>query len=143
MIKLAIIEKSIDELVECELLLKQNADLKIISQSSLDSSSDFSLIDRAADVTLISDCKALTKTIALVQKLVALGQKKILIIGNRNVDQEILKLVESGANGYLEKQMIRHYLVKAVQCIDSGEAWISRKITALLLNRLRDKVKSL
>lgn len=62
---------------------------------------------------------------------------KIIIIGDSISQEQILSCLLAGANGYLEQKSLGTFLNKAIEAVLNGEVWITRKMTALLLQRLR------
>ncbi len=62
---------------------------------------------------------------------------KIVVLGNKLSQEQILNCLLAGANGYLENRSIEQYINKAIQVVLTGEIWITRKMTAVLLERLR------
>lgn len=63
---------------------------------------------------------------------------KIILIAPKLTDDEVMTLLIAGAQGYLQTDQLAQYINKAIKVIDEGEAWISRRLTALVLNRLRN-----
>jgi DNA-binding NarL/FixJ family response regulator len=63
---------------------------------------------------------------------------KIIVIGNDLSQEQILSCLLAGANGYLEQKSLETFLNKAIVSILKNEVWISRKMTALLLEQLRN-----
>jgi two-component system nitrate/nitrite response regulator NarL len=64
------------------------------------------------------------------------GSSKILVLSDSD-DQELFrKAVRLGAAGVLSKNNSAATLVKAVECLNAGEAWLDRSITATLLQEL-------
>ncbi len=63
---------------------------------------------------------------------------KILLISNFTDEELILDGVTVGAKGYLEQEACGIFLVKAIEAIALGEAWLSRKTVAALLERLAE-----
>ncbi len=63
---------------------------------------------------------------------------KILLISNFTDEELILDGVTVGAKGYLEQEACGVFLVKAIEAIALGEAWLSRKTVAALLERLAE-----
>jgi DNA-binding NarL/FixJ family response regulator len=61
--------------------------------------------------------------------------KVILLIG-RASEARILEALSRGAQGYLEKKVLRAFLLKAVRVVDAGEAWVPRKMVAKIIDRL-------
>jgi DNA-binding NarL/FixJ family response regulator len=63
---------------------------------------------------------------------------KIIVLGNKLSQEQILTCLLAGANGYLENRFIELHINKAIQVVLAGEIWITRKMTAVLLERLRN-----
>ncbi|VAW90001.1 hypothetical protein MNBD_GAMMA18-1523 [hydrothermal vent metagenome] len=63
---------------------------------------------------------------------------KILLISNFTDQELILDGITVGAKGYLEQETCGIFLAKAIEAIALGEAWLSRKTVAALLERLSD-----
>lgn len=64
-------------------------------------------------------------------------QSKIILIGEDLNDELIIDCLANGVYGYLPVNTMEVFLKKAVKAVHSGEAWINRKIAALLIARLR------
>lgn len=69
--------------------------------------------------------------------LQASPQSKIILISEDLSDDLIMDCLMNGVYGYLPVTTIDFFLKKAVKAVHSGEAWINRKIAALLIARLR------
>ena len=65
------------------------------------------------------------------------AQIKIVVIGSELSEEEILSCLMSGAKGYQEIEQLKKYADKLITVIDDDEAWITRRMVATLLNRLR------
>ena len=63
---------------------------------------------------------------------------KILLISNFTDEELILDGITVGAKGYLEREACGIFLPKAIEAIALGEAWLSRKTVAALLERLSE-----
>lgn len=61
---------------------------------------------------------------------------RVLLLTNRTPEAPTLEALSHGARGYLEKRSLRTYLARAVRAVSAGEAWVPRKMVALLLARL-------
>ena len=61
---------------------------------------------------------------------------RVILLGGRSSDSRILKALFAGASGYLDEKALATFLAKAVQVVDAGEAWVSRKIVAKIVQRL-------
>jgi len=61
----------------------------------------------------------------------------IAIIADELSDEEILKCLLAGAKGYQQQGQLMEYASRLVNALNEGEAWITRRMTATLLNSLR------
>jgi len=64
---------------------------------------------------------------------------KIVVIADDLSDENILICLIAGARGYQEIKQLNRYLVKMIKVIDAGEAWITRRMVAKLLDVLIQK----
>lgn len=62
---------------------------------------------------------------------------KIVVIAENLAEETILDILVSGAKGYMEQQNWHKLGHKMLKVVSDGEAWISRKMVARLLDRLR------
>lgn len=62
---------------------------------------------------------------------------KIIFIAPELADQEVLDCLLSGAQGYLLKTDLADFINKAIKSVRQGEAWLSRRMSTLLLEKLR------
>ncbi|MDF1689270.1 MAG: DNA-binding response regulator [Cycloclasticus sp.] len=63
---------------------------------------------------------------------------KIIVIGDALSEKEILSCLLVGARGYQQLDQLQKYSSRLVEAVDTGEAWITRRMTALLLDTLRN-----
>lgn len=63
-------------------------------------------------------------------------QTKVILIVDSSSDPRILEGLSYGAVGSLDRNSLRKFLPKAVRAVDAGEAWVSRKIVAKIIDRL-------
>lgn len=61
----------------------------------------------------------------------------ILVLTTYDADTDIVRAIESGANGYLLKDTSRDELVRAIMAVDRGESWLTPSVAARLMNQLR------
>ena len=67
------------------------------------------------------------------------GQLIIVLTGAGDEDEELgLQALRAGASGFLSKDLEIDALPRALQGVKAGEAAISRKMTRMLIDRLRD-----
>lgn len=63
----------------------------------------------------------------------------VVVVGDDLGDDQVLKCLLVGAKGYQNNQQLATYIAKIVKAIAAGEAWISRRMTARLLDALRQQ----
>jgi len=64
------------------------------------------------------------------------GDSKLVVIGSDTSEDEIFRCLLTGAKGYQDKQQLPHYINKLIQVVAQGEAWISRKMVARVLDTI-------
>ncbi len=62
---------------------------------------------------------------------------KIVVIADELREKEILTCLLAGAKGYQQLDSLKDYVRKLVSVMDAGEAWITRRMTATLIDALR------
>ena len=62
---------------------------------------------------------------------------KVLVLTTYETDSDVLAAIEAGATGYLLKDAPRHDLLNAVRAAARGEAVLSPRVGALLLDQVR------
>ena len=62
---------------------------------------------------------------------------KIVVVADELSQEKILKCLIAGAKGYQEIKQLEFYAEKLIKVIDAGEAWITRRMVAILLDNLR------
>ena len=62
---------------------------------------------------------------------------KIVLIAENLTDEEVLECLMAGAKGYLQMHEVEKFINKLFQAIRADEAWITRRMVAKLLDRLR------
>lgn len=63
----------------------------------------------------------------------------VVVIGDELPDEVVLGCFLVGAKGYQNERQLTHYISKIVKVIAAGEAWISRRMTARLLEVVRQQ----
>lgn len=61
---------------------------------------------------------------------------KVILLVRRPSRARILGALSHGARGYLEEHALHVFLAKAVRAVNAGEAWVSRKVVAAILDHL-------
>jgi len=67
----------------------------------------------------------------------ASANSKVVVVADELDENSVLKCLLAGAKGYQEMNQLDHYAEKMIAVIDAGEAWITRRMTATLLDSLR------
>ncbi len=79
-----------------------------------------------------------TETAAFIDLLLSLCPlASIVLVGEDLSDQQVLGCLLVGAKGYLNSRDLPDYIDKLVKVIAIGEAWITRRMTARLLEAIR------
>ena len=63
-------------------------------------------------------------------------ESKIIIIADKLSEEKIIKCLIAGAKGYQETKQLETYVDKLIKVVDAGEAWITRRMVAILLDSL-------
>ena len=66
-------------------------------------------------------------------------KSKIVLIARALTDDEILDCLIAGATGYLEIIDMPKFINKLLPAVHAGEAWITRRMVAKLITRLRQQ----
>jgi DNA-binding NarL/FixJ family response regulator len=118
-------------------VLEDETDIDVVGQTT---SPEAALDELAeADVALVStrlrENGALKFTEGTAEREDAV---KVLVIGLRESEQEILKYVEAGADGYVLRDNSVGTLLEKVRAADQGEALVSPDIAYALMSRLTE-----
>jgi len=65
------------------------------------------------------------------------SKSKVVVVADELDESVILTSLLAGAKGYQKLNQLSDYAEKMVTVIDAGEAWITRRMTATLLDSLR------
>ena len=90
--------------------------------------------DQKPDIILLDYNLMHNKSYLFVSSLLlANRESRIILVGNNIVDFQLVKCLIAGVLGYLERKDLDIFLIRAIKAVDSGEAWVSRKIVAKLI----------
>lgn len=64
----------------------------------------------------------------------------LIVVGEQTSEECVLRCLLSGAKGFQVVRTLPEYCVRLVQAINRGEAWVSRKLVASLLDTVRQLV---
>lgn len=77
------------------------------------------------------------KTPDYVRLLLEVSPKaKLVVLGDNITEDVIIHCVLSGAKGYQELKQFSLYCERLVRAVIDGEAWLSRKLVAKLIERI-------
>lgn len=62
---------------------------------------------------------------------------KMILLARRASRTLILEALTRGAMGYLKEKAIDDFLLKAVRQVVAGEAWVPRRMAAMIVNHLK------
>lgn len=95
---------------------------------------------QSAPVVLLNYDFLKEQTVEYIKLLVsASSNSKIVVLANELSDKETLNCLLAGAKGYQQLNQLKDYSNRLVTVMDAGEAWITRRMTATLLDALRMK----
>ena len=63
---------------------------------------------------------------------------KVVLIGRDLADEIVIDCLVKGAQGYISASELLKFFDKMVNVLQAGEVWISRRMTAKILERLRE-----
>ncbi len=95
------------------------------------------LRDFKHDAVLLDFTSQAEEQVALIHLLrVGNPTTKILLVTEQTPDEIILDGLSAGAKGYLEHEACGVFLAKAIEAIVMGEVWMSRRLAAVMVERL-------
>jgi two-component system, NarL family, nitrate/nitrite response regulator NarL len=119
------------------LLLSQQPDLKVVGDAGALSDA-LALVQREQpDVVLLAISASNIAEIDYLPQLFAVSEEtKVLVLSDSSDPELPPRAVRLGAAGVLFKSKPAEMLLKAIECINAGEAWLDRTTTANLLREL-------
>ncbi|MCK5120780.1 MAG: response regulator transcription factor [Methylococcales bacterium] len=66
-------------------------------------------------------------------------ESKIIVIADQLSEEKIVNYIIAGAKGYQDVKQLQAYAKKIIKVVDAGEAWITRRMVAILLDELIKK----
>ncbi len=88
------------------------------------------------DIVLFSIGSQETGMDLIPELLTISGKTRVLALSDAGDKELLRKAVRLGASGVLSKHSPAAMLIKAVECVHAGEAWLDRATTATLLREL-------
>lgn len=68
--------------------------------------------------------------------LKASEDSKIVVIADELNEEKIVNCLIAGAKGYQDLKQLQVYAKKLIMMVDAGEAWITRRMVGILLDKL-------
>jgi DNA-binding NarL/FixJ family response regulator len=69
-------------------------------------------------------------------------ESKVVVIADELNEEDIFACLIAGARGYQNINGLSEYAVKMIKVVDAGEAWITRRMVAKLLDALMQEMDS-
>jgi DNA-binding NarL/FixJ family response regulator len=125
------------------LLLSQHQDLKVVGEAAAWSDVLAIIAREQPDVVLLAISPSNGDNINLLPQLFEASEAtKVLVLlepGDKELPSRATRL---GAAGVLFKNKSTDMLVKAIECVNAGEAWLDRSTSASLLRELSPRRKA-
>ncbi len=119
------------------LLLTQNQDLKIVGDAAALSEALPLIRREKPDVVLLAVGSSSSDSVNLLPQLFESSEDTKVLVLAESGDQDLpRRAMRLGAAGVLFKDKSADMLVKAIECVNAGEAWLDRSTTASLLREL-------
>ena len=117
------------------LLLGDNACIQTID----DEVKTLNVIDKAASVVVLLHYNVRKKQTEEYIKLIVNtnAKSKVVVIADKLDEEKVLACLLAGAQGYQSLSGLKQYSNKLLAAMNAGEAWITRRMTATLLETLR------
>jgi DNA-binding NarL/FixJ family response regulator len=61
---------------------------------------------------------------------------KVIVLTGQTSRMALLEILSHGADGYLNRRLLRAFLPKAIHKVDQGEPWVSRKMLPRIIENL-------
>ncbi|MDE2118209.1 MAG: response regulator transcription factor [Betaproteobacteria bacterium] len=118
-------------------ILEKNRDMKIVAEHKNGVDALNWLLNHDCDIALIDISMPGMNGIDLLRQLQKVKPKlPVLIISAYPEDQYAVRLIKTGAAGYLNKECAPEEVMNAVHCILDGKRYISPAVAEMLANEL-------
>ncbi|QPK63150.1 response regulator transcription factor [Methylomonas sp. LL1] len=72
--------------------------------------------------------------------LAATARSNLVVIGEEMSEEQIFRCLLAGAKGYQEGRQLSDYIGRLIPAVTQGEAWLSRRMVAHLLDAIRQQL---
>lgn len=67
----------------------------------------------------------------------ASAKASVVVLGESNTDDAVISCLLSGGKGYQDLKQFPEYCIRLVRAVSDGEAWVSRRLVAKLIDSVR------
>jgi len=115
-------------------LLEVQADFQVVS----DEVKALNVLEQYSSAVVLLHINVMQEqTVEYIEVLLkASSNSCIVVIADKLSDKEVIKCLLAGAKGYQQINQLKKYSNKLVKAMNAGEAWITRRMTATLLDSL-------
>ena len=125
------------------LILEDVEDIDIVIKAEEKNKLIENLRTRNVNILILNIHILNTQVLNLINQLSILFPKvRILVLSVHDDEEFILKIIKSGAKGFLAKDTDRNELIEAIYTIRNGYDFYSKSITHLLVSKYISKLKS-
>ncbi len=117
-------------------VLARSADSRVVACVKPGADCWNAFVSAQADVLLIHRQAVLDAPEGFSRHLQHAPNLKVIVFGHDMPDEFLLKIVRSGAAGYINEKMTGEHLLTAVQKVLEGELWVERRILQRLILRV-------
>lgn len=123
-------------------ILEEEANITVVGCAASKEEALKIIQEKEVDVALVSIQLSNETALELTSMIVeAAPSTKVLVLGLMDNKHHVLKYVEAGAAGYILQDSSVNELIEAVRMAQRGEAQVSTKIAAAILERLSKMTK--
>ncbi len=126
------------------LLIESHPDMKVVAEAGTCGEALEKARREVPDIVLLDLDLGTGSGLDIIPQLVSLGESVhvLVLTGVQNPDVQ-RSSIRLGAVGIVEKGQAREILIKAIRKVMTGEMWLDRGMTALLIQELRRKPETL
>ena len=136
-ISVGLFTDSIDFNEKLARILQADNRLKLVGKANTQSASEMVKIEEP-DIILFDENNGIPISNYLIRIKGEKRKWRLIFLVNSLESSTILEALRRGTRGYIEKKesCLQDYLGKAIRAVNGGEVWITRRMTAKLLEEL-------
>jgi len=128
-IRIAVVESDPLRLVGFRALLESDFELSAASPRDIDTLSNI-------DLLLLSNRNGQNLFSAMASLKASRPDLRIIVTGSGIDDETILKVVASGAKGYVDDAVSPAEFVQAIRVVNQGSVWAPRRVLSMFIDRI-------